>query len=149
MYDNVYIYFLHLSDVYSYKPKIIYLSINRPFTFFCSVSNCRSESNWRTCGFWTGPWWFMALAPWLHYCSQARPIDLSPSFFFVSKSWSGSKHHMIISCNRYVMSPPIRKSGHAEALQAALAGGILQVPFFSFWIHGLCDILHNLISTWM
>lgn len=29
--------------------------------------------------------------------------------------------------NRHVMSPPIRSAGHKEALQAALASGILQV----------------------
>ena len=32
------------------------------------------------------------------------------------------------SCFRFVMSPPIRASGHDKALQAALSTGILQVP---------------------
>lgn len=34
---------------------------------------------------------------------------------------------MTVSCVRYVMSPPIRPSGHDKALQAALSTGILQV----------------------
>ncbi|XXG50673.1 hypothetical protein AAC387_Pa02g4632 [Persea americana] len=36
-------------------------------------------------------------------------------------------HPDFTTAAKYVMSPPIRKSGHAEALQAALAGGILQL----------------------
>ena len=38
-------------------------------------------------------------------------------------------HAVIIGFLRYVMSPPIRKSGHNNALQAALSTGILQVSF--------------------
>lgn len=48
---------------------------------------------------------------------------------------------------RYVMSPPIRSSGHNRALQAALSTGLLQVnlfPRFSVFMFHFVEVLHEI-----
>ena len=103
--------------------------------------NCRAESCWWASGFWIGPWWFRTLGFWLHHCIKVRANNLFIIIIFIERRRGRCTFLVnlpyilpsinIFSCFRYVMSPPIRASGHGKALQDALSNGVLQVSLLS------------------
>ena len=111
-----------------YSSSIWYsIFLGRQITFLLT---CRAEGDWRASCVWVSSRWIWALGSWLCHrckvtsCSSISFTTLSLSWFYVFQVKSLIHY---VSCVRYVMSPPIRSSGHDKALQAALSTGVLQV----------------------